>query len=111
MSDVLPAHDSADRLQRSPDESIARRVDGQLVEAAGDQASRQQLMPLGLQYIDAPAHTIQDRLASAVALAEVASLPLLDRARQDFSNQIWQLVGAVLESNLPDSRVRNRSDA
>ena len=39
MSDVLAVHDSADRFQRSPDESIARRVDGQLVEAAGDQAA------------------------------------------------------------------------
>jgi hypothetical protein len=36
-------------------------------------------------------------------LAEAASLPLLDRVRQDFGNQIWQFVGAVLESNLPDS--------
>jgi hypothetical protein len=38
-------------------------------------------MTLGLEYIDPPTNTIKHCLASAVALAEMASLPLLDRVR------------------------------
>ena len=49
MSDIISLHNPGDRFQGRTDETIAGRVDGQLIESASHQAARQQLVALGRQ--------------------------------------------------------------
>jgi hypothetical protein len=77
-----------DSLQRSADEPIPRGVDRELVEAARDQAAREQLTPIRRQGIYATTDPAQHSVTLLVAKAELPTLTSLHRVRQDFSDQI-----------------------
>jgi len=102
MGYVLSADNSADRFEGGTDESISRRVDHQFVESAGHQAARQELVTFRLERIYPPSNTIQNRLASGEAPAELTSLPPLHGKREDFGDEVWQLVRTIFEANRPD---------
>ena len=96
VSDCRLRCESGDRLQSRPNEAIPGRVDRQLVEAARHSAAREELAAHRREDVDAPAHATDDGMPSPVAEAELAALPLLDGVRQDFGDEVRQLVGNVL---------------
>ena len=75
---------------------VARRVDRQLLVAAGDPAAQQQLAPFGAQQVDAPAHAPQVRGGSPEGKAQVAPQPALDGMGENLGYQVGDFVRVVL---------------
>ena len=71
MGDNWLLDQAGDGLQCSADETIPRRVDGELRKAAGHQAAIQQLAPLSGQHIDAPANAAEPLFPRSVAQAQL----------------------------------------
>jgi hypothetical protein len=107
MSDVSSADYSADRFEGGANEAIARGIDRKIIEAAGDQATRQELMALCFQRIDAPSDTVQNRFARNITSAELSSLSLLHGVREHFGDEVGKFVRAIFE---PDHPCPSRSE-
>ena len=100
MGKVFALHHPGDRFQGRADEAIAWRIDGQIIESASHQATLQQLMTLGLQDVDSPAHPVEHRISRSIAEIEPPTLPLLHRVGQDLGNEVRQIVRVLFQPDL-----------
>ena len=88
MGNVLPLNDPGDGFQSCSDETIARGVDGEFVEAARHQASIHQLMAFGGQDVDPATHAVDYCDVRSISKTQAATLSDLNRAGKDLRNQV-----------------------
>jgi hypothetical protein len=80
-------------------ETVARRIDGQILEATGDHPSCKKLATFGGQEFYVAPNPAQYCVAVAIAEAQIPHEPTFHRANQEFRDEVWDIVRVLLHGD------------
>jgi hypothetical protein len=111
LSKHLAPDDRGNLLQRGSYKTVSGCINGQFVEATIHFSPIKQSMSFGIQKVYVPPNASEDRLSRLIAETQVPPDTSFHFMRQDFGNQVRDIVGIVFHGNLFTVDILNRSDA